>query len=576
MGDKMAFGLTKEKGYGGQYVYYERLKSTHIPEYINLYYRAKQGFSWETNYSNTSLRSIGEYFHSLASGELEKEKKLLSTIFGKDFGNLSYANFGGNTDQEGQKFAKELIESINIALGLEKVFRRNLSIILKSKGKKGVFSHFDTYFKQVWEGKGGKGGIAEEIANELKEAIRHNPSTDLAVLAKELLDKKMPDIVKEAIRRMLSAKTEIAKDNSEYQNAYERVLQALDDVNFKSQTNELINFFIKTYQLDQLSDFMVKNYENQEAYKNIENKEKGNFNISTNVAQRAGLTLEMIENYITNLVAQGIGSGGTGDIKYSMESVHTGGKNVKPDNIILINANASIAKKWMEEEKFGGRQENVLAIKNLQQRLSGINDGFIIYTTAKNYTLNKRFQEVLNGYPAGKMTSLQNFNAAAWNIEINTDALITTVMQLIPGAVGEGNDDAVKTALSRAIAAALFDDFNTIGQEVNIGGSLTSIHLFDLQGVLMPFSYYLQLLGDAFTSVGGFGDINDERIRQLISVDIEVPPSIMFPTQAQQNLYYIATGNNPWNAQAKDALNNSRIGFHFLAGLRSILEGLFN
>ena len=83
----MAFGLTKEKGYGGQYVYYERLKSTHIPEYINLYYRAKQGFSWETNYSNTSLRSIGEYFHSLASGELEKEKKLLSTIFGRDFGN---------------------------------------------------------------------------------------------------------------------------------------------------------------------------------------------------------------------------------------------------------------------------------------------------------------------------------------------------------------------------------------------------------------------------------------------------------------------------------------------------------
>ena len=568
----MAFGLTKEKEYDGQHVYYERLKSTHIPEYINLYYRAKQGFSWETNYSNTSLRSIGEYFHSLASGELEKEKKLLSTIFGRDFGNLSYANFGGNTDQEGQKFAKELIESINIALGLEKVFRRNLSIILKSKGKKGVFSRFDTYFKQVWKE---KNGVAEEIAKELS-ALNGNPSTDLAVLAKELLDKKMPDIVKEAIRRMLSAKTEIAKDNSEYQNAYERVLQALDDVNFKSQTNELINFFIKTYQLDQLSDFMAKNYENEEAYKNIENKEKGNFNISTNVAQRAGLTLEMIENYITNLVAQGIGSGGTGDIKYSMESVHTGGKNIKPDNIILINANASIAKKWMEEDKFGGRQENVLAIKNLQQRLSGINDGFIIYTTAKNYTLNKRFQEVLNGYPAGKMTSLQNFNAAAWNIEINTDALITTVMQLIPGAVGEGDDEAVKTALSRAIAAALFDDFNTIGQEVNIGGSLTSIHLFDLQGVLMPFSYYLQLLGDAFTSVGGFGNINDERIRQLISVDIEVPPSIMFPTQAQQNLYYIATGNNPWNAQAKDALNNSRIGFHFLAGLRSILEGLFN
>lgn len=570
MGDKMAFGLTKEKGYGGQYVYYERLKSTHIPEYINLYYRAKQGFSWETNYSNTSLKSIGEYFHSLASGELEKEKKLLSTIFGRDFGNLSYANFGGNTDQEGQKFAKELIESINIALGLEKVFRRNLSIILKSKGKKGVFSRFDTYFKQVWKE---KNGIAEEIANKLENA---NPSTDLAVLAKEILDKKMPDIVKEAIRRMFSAKTEIAKDNSEYQNAYERVLQALDDVNFKSQTNELINFFIKTYQLDQLSDFMAKNYKNQEAYKNIENKEEGNFNISTNVAQRAGLTLEMIENYITNLVAQGIGSGGTGDIKYSMESVHTGGKNVKPDNIILINANASIAKKWMEEDKFGGRQENVLAIKNLQQRLSGINDGFIIYTTAKNYTLNKRFQEVLNGYPAGKMTTLKNFNAAAWNIEINTDALITTVMQLIPGAVGEGNDDAVKTALSRAIAAALFDDFNTIGQETNIGGSLTSIHLFDLQGVLMPFSYYLQLLGDAFTSVGGFGDINDERIRQLISVDIEVPPSIMFPTQAQQNLYYIVTGNNPWNAQAKDALNNSRIGFHFLSGLRTILGDLFS
>ena len=133
----------------------------------------------------------------LFSSELAKEQAMLSKVFG--------AYIVGNYS-DGPDFAKDLIEAINYALGLKDVFKRNLSVILETKGKKGTFSYFPTYFNMVWEEK------ADAIANEVGKLMESNRNTDLAILAKEVADKYLPGLIRAAIIKMFSAKPEIKND----------------------------------------------------------------------------------------------------------------------------------------------------------------------------------------------------------------------------------------------------------------------------------------------------------------------------------------------------------------------------
>jgi hypothetical protein len=65
--------------------------------------------------------------------------------------------------------------------------------------------------------------------------------------------------------------------------------------------------------------------------------------------------------------------------------------------------------------------------------------------------------------------------------------LVTLCLQLVPGAMGDGATEEVRLALTQAIASALFDDFNAVG--VKMPGA-QAIHLLDLNGVLLPASFY--------------------------------------------------------------------------------------
>lgn len=538
----------------GKYVYYQRLKDN---GYTTLYNNALSDFGQELGEENIGASSLSSYFYSLANSELTKEQAMLNKVFG--------AYIVGNYS-DGPDFAKELIEAINYALGLKDVFQRNLSVILETQGQKGVFSDFPTYFNRVWKKK------ADAIANEVGKLMESNRNTDLAILAKEVADKYLPELTREAIIEMFSAKPEINNDKR-YINSYQAVINALNDSRYDKISNSFIDAFRKNYKLDELINILVEDKNNKEkGYKIISGNSRGRFNIEADFYQRAGVSLEIYENFLTNLAAQQIGSGGSGNITYTMESIHTGDTKMKADNIILLNVDTSIVEKWLETEQFGDRDKNTKAIKNLQDQLSSFDDGFIVYTSAKNYTLNEKFEAVYGGYSAGKSTSLNNLGTIFTNMNINIDSLITTIMQLIPGAIGQGKDDEVKLFLARAIASSLFDDFNTIGQSIETPSGPTAIHLFDLQGTLMPLSYYFQLLGDAFAK---FQSIKDNNIRQLIRVTISHPKQIMFPEETH-NIYsrkYLNVEN--WNAQASAALSQSKVEYHFLSGLREILGKIF-
>ena len=94
--------------------------------------------------------------------------------------------------------------------------------------------------------------------------------------------------------------------------------------------------------------------------------------------------------------------------------------------------------------------------------LNKFNDGFIMYVNAKNYTLNSKFEK-RGGFSAGEAISLSDFAHIASIMNVDYDALVKACLQLIPGAIVEDKMEETKLALTEAIASALFDDFNVIG-----------------------------------------------------------------------------------------------------------------
>ena len=85
-------------------------------------------------------------------------------------------------------------------------------------------------------------------------------------------------------------------------------------------------------------------------------------------------------------------------------------------------------------------------------------------------------------------------------------------------------EDAFERMLAQDVAYFLFDDYTTIG-EADTGGR--SIHVMNLNGVMIPLSMILELLADAIDST--YIDIN--RVRKIVNVDIKVP-KIEFETQS--------------------------------------------
>ena len=193
--------------------------------------------------------------------------------------------------------------------------------------------------------------------------------------------------------------------------------------------------------------------------------------------------------------------------------------------IYTVGLPSNLITDWMEENVFGTRRKNVDAVQKLQQSLRQFDEGFIIYSNAKSYTLNKNFR----GYSAGSPIDLNAWDDMMHAINKKGRDLIFSVMQTIPGAIGEGREEEVNRMFARAISSALFDDFDVVGKEETT--SPKSIHILYLNGIYFPMSFYYDLLGKSFE------EYNKQEVRRLIKVDIKRPEKIKFNSLEEEAAY---------------------------------------
>lgn len=254
-------------------------------------------------------------------------------------------------------------------------------------------------------------------------------------------------------------------------------------------------------------------------------------------------------------------------------------------------------------------KDKAVAVENVREFTKWVNDhvdkGVLIYTNAKSYKQSRLITG--ESFFQGGRRNIKHLDSvinSTKGAKLNSDAvngLINIVINTIPGAIYEGSTRAqeiLSRFLAQKIAYMLFDDWDTIGgkQIDDLDENVKAIHVFALNGILVPLSYLLTKASEAFraTSI----DFTIKR-NEYFRVSFETPNNILFPeakntTDWMMEQIYDKYGKKEynqldykdkfeiraqqlieaWNKQSADAINNTTFGIDFLSNFNDLLQEL--
>lgn len=569
---------------GERYVYYDRLKDDAKDEKdwrMNLWKKANSVLDWRINYGSNP-HNISSYFKNLANYEFAKEKALLETHF-----KTSYK-------QNSMNCGMDLIEAFNEILGAKEVFERNAYLIANTN-QKDLVSFFPHYLDKALEEWLSKRDFSNEV-NELAISGMvegKDKSEKIAAAIEKTINDNIFEITQLALQKMFSSETKAenglknrmdSESFDELGRAYKEILDALERLNTKAKTNEFIKGTIKNYKLDELGKMITGSFKGKKLNKsNIEKSMKG-FKFETKMKSKQGIYSGGFKEIFGIFNAEvTLSNKGT-----KVDAIHAGkrGKEAeqKADMIFMVGFDdgaAEAAEEKLNEFQGTGRGSNVGDVKRFTQEMFeefGNSNGFMLFVNSKNYTLNWHFrngymdkngnQVSPGGYSAGSPINLVAWDDMMHKMNIRGRDFIFTIMQLIPGAIGnptggEAKLEEVSAMFARAIGSALFDDFEPDDPYTDSNkADLRTIHLLYVNGIYIPLSVFYSLLSQAF---GDFQESLNQN--DLIKVEFHLPDNILYPTQDDQKGV-----DKPWGVQSNAALQEITVAYHFLSGFQKFLK----
>lgn len=524
------------KSLSEQYVFYQRLKTDRYPNGQLIYPKLGQYVQ------NASLRILDQTrkysadasaVRAQAQAEFAKEKALLQQKFGVAI-NFDYYRGSGDF--------KEIIDALNACLNLKEVYQRNIQVIKNTEGMKAVFSWYPTYFMKAWQ----------EFWPRIKSnaEARFMKNIPIGDALAEVLDRFMPQICERGIQLMFDGpEVESSLVDKNLKSAYAALVSQIGSIKTEGS---VANQIYKAYQLDELKQSLIEEIEvkNKKIYAK-QAKPKVTSLISKSIHSRGGFTLEAVETAIFQMVASGIDGGAVR---------HSGSKGIKADNILSFSIDPEIISSSLEKAG-ANREENIQALSELGNKLSKLDDGFIVYSSDKNYSLNANFK----GFNAGSTgANAASFLNSLPNTSASVSTLIGAIQQLGKGAMLEGRKAEFEMLIAQDVAYMLFDDFTTIG---NMSSGGNAIHIMNLNGIMMPLSVVLTLLADAIES------INEDNIRRIVNVTIKAP-AILYPTMDDQKAAFPDNPHAAWEVQKQYALDNTQITAKFMKDFKSLITAL--
>lgn len=521
------------------YVFYKRLNAADAQvNWKNLYQSAMSDFSSiELGAQQVTYSDISEKLIFAGQAEQNKERQLLRETFGINIDNLSLKDY------------PKFINAINELMGLKNQYRNLLSKLKANKKKERAptaASYFDSY-------------LSTAITNRLASFI--DTQKGIEIIANGDYNtwmQKVTDLINLAIEDAVKkASQEKDKINGQEVQIWSEIVALLQKTN--GQLEQFKSDVFKRFNLQNIIrdifDWQTKRYQEQR---------KTTTGLKKNVIASMQLG-EIGARAADGFVAEYFGS--------SLQSMAKGGGTlksnmVKSDNIHLFSATVDINLDGIFQElndSLTGRtlEGNRTIIENFYNDfLSKIKDGFVVFENVRNYSLGNNFR----GFSAGSSQPLSKLPSVLDAIELNIDGegLVNLLYNTIGGAIGEDRQsyirDQTRLMMSSAIANFLFDDWQTIGQSGD-----RSIHIFNLDGVLVPLSYLLIAMGEAIRQV--------QRVpSDYFKVTFSMPGSILWPEKVPmsdgENIY------DYWEQQRQDVESHSTFSIKFLANFKSLVKQL--
>ena len=529
----------RSKSLADMYVYYERLKQD---GYTQLYYTVKKNLGIQRG-SLKELQKTSENLRRMGAIEKAKETAFIQKVFRKPI----------NVDFDDRKSVKEFIDVLNEAMNFKDLYKRNLQLLLKTDKQKTTISYFPSYFIQAWNAYSDT--LWKKVESEFDRTKR-----SLDIIFEEQLKKDMNFLVVDGIERMFRAQPELGQEAQQYADAYKALLGSIGTID---TPGSLAQQFKDIYKLDALGDSLKKALKAEkekislESYKKAGKSKKFKDSLKAQQGQRGGIALEAIENLCVQVISQM-------KINGKVETIRGGGYGIKPDNMYLYGIDAGPIVDVLERIKDTDREHNIEKAEEINKYLQTLDDGFIIYSNAKNYTMSTKFFKE-SGFSAGAEISAQTYLEVMKKVNKNVRTFIGVMINSMKGAVGENMDlyDTVCQNLAQDIAMMLFDDYETVGKDLRKTG-VKSIHIMDLNGVFLPLSFFLDLMARAIDEIGRTPE-------GLVKVEYKTPKKIKYDTN-EEIRQARARGEAPWASQKEEALRDTKISYHFLKDFRDILS----
>lgn len=527
-------------GTDSKFVYYNTLQDTHPSIYRSLVGQKAA----HTEGHQAKMVEIASQLYALAAAEGAKEVMLLKQYFNVSSLNLS------PSDMYSKEIGNQIVVAINEAISFKDAFERHMTRIVGKNGKQHAKITSAQFFQDYFNS-----ALYKIVSEKIK-------TMDLLDYTLEQLGDELfsDEVIGEALEQTFfgtngkSLRTSGDWSANDEKHGYEEMYSAIERFNKNSFLKEVA----QAYDLQGFKERMMQQVKSQNQLNNIfRTKKSATSYLNKSLHQTTttkGTLAEIIGEKAAAAAVNAIQGQG---VKVDFSSKVIGGAGGKADIVMTFNADMS---KILEvvDQHYKGRDAVVAAYKGLNQHLSKMKDGFVVYVNAKDYSLIQdkgKGGYYFQGFSAGEAISLKTLEGVIERTPGGSQEVIGQIMSTMSGAIWSDRVGMLEEILASKFAYLLFDDVRTIGAPRS-GGQ--AIHLTLLDGIYIPLSYLFYLMADAINDVS-------KDARDIVDVDIN-SGSIKYP-------------NPPWTEgmwadQKAEAYNTIKIGARFLKNFIEVISGI--
>lgn len=369
---------------------------------------------------------------------------------------------------------KKLIDSFNKILNLESTYQQNVSRV-KSMEEKNIQGYIDRLYS---------------VANyELPKAIESFIESKLSSweTSEQLMSGQYDEEIKQEAAECLTKKIhQIYAEGTDADKRYSEFAQMMRNI---TSSDPLIGNLMRNYGImpEQLRT-------------SIEQKRKVNKKVTPQnvyLQRRGGNIFEDFVQQVLNSV-----TAGKGGISFNTAAFN----NMKADHTIMygINNGESLLKsvnKDLVVDTDSTRLKNIELFERFFNQIEKAKSS-IVFISDKNYNLKAKTFADLKGFGAENPT-LQNLGGVLAKANIGrVDEIVFALANTGPRRFNN-SAASIERYLATKIANFLFDDVVITDQLDNNISSVSRIHVFNLGGIYVPLSVFLQGVYNSLTSLHG-------------------------------------------------------------------------